>query len=186
MPIPIQISPDNPEPLYHQIQVQLKELILSGHLPEGTLLPSIREFAKDLSCSVITIRRVYQDLENEGILRTRQGTGTFVAKVGTVTREQYRKEAVVEAMKDALRSGLRVGCTIEELKQLFEEALLEITNEGQGTPGIRRSGTAEVGIGGTSTDNSGKTDQENKGMSSEIPGLAIPNAEPEEGGSRNE
>ncbi|MFS0840605.1 GntR family transcriptional regulator [Paenibacillus sp. 1P03SA] len=180
MHIPIQISPDNPEPLYHQIQVQLKELILSGHLPEGTLLPSIREFAKDLSCSVITIRRVYQDLENEGILRTRQGTGTFVAKVGTVTREQYRKEAVVEAMKDALRSGLRVGCTIEELKQLFEEALLELTNEGQGMPGIQQPGPGHAG-----TNNSGGDNQENKGMSAEIFGSAIPDAEPEKGGSRN-
>ncbi|WP_084783810.1 GntR family transcriptional regulator [Paenibacillus sp. FJAT-26967] len=129
MHIPIKISPDSPEPMYHQIQVQLKALILSGHLPEGTLLPSIREFAKDLSCSVITIRRVYQDLETEGILRTRQGTGTFVAKVGTVTREQYRKEAVVEAMKEALRSGLRVGCSVEELRVLFEEALVELRDE---------------------------------------------------------
>nr|WP_235918142.1 GntR family transcriptional regulator [Paenibacillus lutrae] len=126
--------------MYHQIQVQLKALILSGHLPEGTLLPSIREFAKDLSCSVITIRRVYQDLETEGILRTRQGTGTFVAKVGTVTREQYRKEAVVEAMKEALRSGLRVGCSVEELRVLFEEALVELTAE--------KAAGAETGVNG--------------------------------------
>jgi GntR family transcriptional regulator len=127
--IPIQVSPDNPEPMYHQIEVQLRALILSGYVPEGTLLPSIREFAQDLSCSVITIRRVYQDLENEGILRTRQGTGTFVAKVGESMRVQYRKEAVVEAMKAAVETGIRVNCSEEELRQLFEEALQQKLKE---------------------------------------------------------
>ncbi|SEG51512.1 GntR family transcriptional regulator [Paenibacillus sp. UNC499MF] len=181
MHIPIQISPDNPEPLYHQIQVQLKELILSGHLPEGTLLPSIREFAKDLSCSVITIRRVYQDLENEGILRTRQGTGTFVAKVGTTVREQYRKEAVVEAMKDALRSGLRVGCTIEELKQLFEEALAEITSEGKLVQGAYEPDSNLGGIAKRDTIHTENTTENTKAAA-----LLKPDAEPGEGGNANE
>lgn len=80
--IPIQINENSAEPLYHQIETQLRSLIVSGQIEEGTLLPSIREFAGSLNCSVITVRRVYQDLENEGLLRTRQGTGTFVASVG--------------------------------------------------------------------------------------------------------
>ncbi|MCD1259697.1 GntR family transcriptional regulator [Paenibacillus athensensis] len=121
--IPIRLSPDSAEPMYHQIEVQLRALILSGRLPEGTLLPSIREFAAELTCSVITIRRVYQDLENEGILRTKQGTGTFVARVDTGERERYRKEAVAEALREAARAGLQVPCTPGELRALFEEAL---------------------------------------------------------------
>jgi GntR family transcriptional regulator len=115
--------------MYHQIEVQLRALILSGQLPEGTLLPSIRELAQDLSCSVITIRRVYQDLENEGILRTRQGTGTFVAQVGTRMREQYRKDAVVQAMREAVETGFRVNCSAEELKEIFREVLEEKQKE---------------------------------------------------------
>jgi GntR family transcriptional regulator len=100
MRMPIHISHDSPEPLYHQIEEQLRALILSGQLLEGTLLPSNREFAADMSCSVITIRRVYQDLENEGLLRTRQGTGTFVAKVGD--RDRFRLETVREAFAAAV------------------------------------------------------------------------------------
>jgi GntR family transcriptional regulator len=121
--IPIRLNPDSAEPLYHQIEDQLRALILSGQLPEGTLLPSIRELAQDLACSIITIRRVYQDLEHEGILRTRQGTGTFVAQVGTPQREHFRKEAVLAKLSEAIDAGLRVGCTNEELRRLFEEAL---------------------------------------------------------------
>jgi len=123
MRIPIQLSASSAEPLYYQIEVQLRALILSGQLPEGTLLPSIRELAHDLSCSIITIRRVYQDLENEGILRTKQGTGTFVASVGEQVRAGYRTDAVLAAFMEAVATGKRVKCTEEELRELFEQAL---------------------------------------------------------------
>lgn len=123
MRIPIRTNEDSAEPLYFQIEVQLRALILSGQLAEGTLLPSIRELAGDLGCSVITIRRVYQDLENEGLLRTKQGTGTFVAKVGTDDRERYRRDAVVEAFRAAVDAGMRVQCTEEEMRSIFEEVL---------------------------------------------------------------
>jgi len=117
--IPIQLNENSAEPLYHQIESQLRSLIISGQIKEGTLLPSIREFAGRLNCSVITVRRVYQDLENEGLLRTKQGTGTFVAKVGEAERETFRREAVEEALSSAVDVGISVKCEEEELKRLF-------------------------------------------------------------------
>ena len=123
MQVPIQLSADSAEPMYHQIEVQLRSLILSGKLPKGTLLPSIREFAQQLSCSIITIRRVYQDLENEGLLLTRQGTGTFVASVSESERERYRSEAVTEAFRAAVSMAQRVQLTRTETEALFRESL---------------------------------------------------------------
>lgn len=123
MRIPIQVSAESAEPMYHQIEVQLRALILSGLLPEGTLLPSIREFAQDLNCSIITIRRVYQDLENEGLLRTKQGTGTFVASVGQQERLHFRNEAVVDAFRGAIETAQRVGLTREETARIFQMSL---------------------------------------------------------------
>ncbi|GIO69731.1 hypothetical protein J21TS3_45520 [Paenibacillus cookii] len=82
-------------------------------------MPSIREFAGGLNCSVITVRRVYQDLESEGLLRTKQGTGTFVAKVGDTERETFRREAVEEALRSAVDVGMSVKYEEEELKRLF-------------------------------------------------------------------
>lgn len=121
MRIPIQINEHSAEPLYHQIETQLRSLIISGQIEEGTLLPSIREFASGLNCSVITVRRVYQDLEGEGLLRTRQGTGTFVAGVGDQTRERFKRETVVEALEAAVETGLSVHCSEEDLKAIFTE-----------------------------------------------------------------
>ncbi|PQP85319.1 GntR family transcriptional regulator [Paenibacillus sp. PCH8] len=123
MKIPIQINENSAEPLYHQIENQLRSLIITGQLGEGTHLPSIREFAGSLNCSVITVRRVYQDLENEGLLRTKQGTGTFVAQVEAGDRENYRLKAAREAMLTAVQSAKAVGCTEEEMESLFWEAL---------------------------------------------------------------
>lgn len=123
--IPIQINENSAAPLYHQIESQLRSLIVSGQIEEGTLLPSIREFAGALNCSVITVRRVYQDLENEGLLRTRQGTGTFVAKVGTAERDEYRTAVVKEAIEAAVDTGKSLQYGEEELKRLF----LQIINQ---------------------------------------------------------
>lgn len=121
--IPIQINENSAEPLYHQIKTQLRSLIVSEQIEEGTLLPSIREFAGSLNCSVITIRRVYQDLENEGFLRTRQGTGTFVAKVDQGERSEYRRTVVQEAVEAAVDAGLAVQFGEDELKTLFLQIL---------------------------------------------------------------
>ncbi|WP_211747264.1 GntR family transcriptional regulator [Paenibacillus sp. Marseille-Q4541] len=129
MNIPIQINENSAEPLYHQIESQLRSLIITGQIKEGTLLPSIREFAGDLSCSVITVRRVYQDLENEGLLRTKQGTGTFVAQVGIEKRDNYKQSAVRQALIQAAKVGISVGSSREDLERWFSEVITEIYEE---------------------------------------------------------
>ncbi|AWB46773.1 GntR family transcriptional regulator [Paenibacillus sp. CAA11] len=123
--IPIQINETSAEPLYHQIETQLRSLIVSGQIEEGTLLPSIREFASSLNCSAITVRRVYQDLESEGLLRTRQGTGTFVAKVGESERDEFKRGTVQKALEAAIDTGKSVQYTEEELKTLFLQILAQ-------------------------------------------------------------
>jgi len=135
------------EPLYHQIEVQLRALIVSGRLDEGAMLPSIREMAQHLNCSVITIRRVYQDLEAEGLIVTRQGTGTFVAKVDPEKRSRHRLESVAAAMREAIEAGRRVQCSDDELRALFEQALREGKENrplpGEGGPAENEKGDAE-------------------------------------------
>ncbi|ASR49206.1 GntR family transcriptional regulator [Paenibacillus kribbensis] len=121
MNIPVHIDENSAEPLYAQIEKQLRSLIVTGQIAAGTLLPSIREFAGTLRCSVITVRRVYQDLENEGLLRTRQGTGTFVALVEENMRSAHRLKAVTEALDTAIATGIAVQMTEQELLELFAE-----------------------------------------------------------------
>jgi GntR family transcriptional regulator len=121
--IPIHLSMDDPEPMYRQIESQLRDFILSGQLKPGTKLPSMRALAKDLSCSVITTRRAYEDLEGEGFIRTRQGRGTVVAEIPEERMAAHRREAVDGAFGEAVRAGRRAGLTEEELRDILEETL---------------------------------------------------------------
>ncbi len=125
MRIPVQINENSAEPLYRQVEDQLRALILSGQIEEGRLLPSIREFAAELKCSVITIRRVYQDLENEGLLRTRQGTGTFVTRVEEEQRVRLGEQQIRQLLEEVITRGTNFGWNHQQLHELFEQLLSE-------------------------------------------------------------
>lgn len=121
--LPIQVSMDDPEPMYRQIEVQMRRLILGGQLEFGTRIPSVRALAHALSCSVITTRRAYQELENAGFIRTRQGMGTVVAEMPQSTMSTYRREPVERAFREAIHSAWQAGMTDAELREAFEAAI---------------------------------------------------------------
>ena len=75
------VSNSSDVPLYVQIKEQIKDAILKGELEDGELLPSIRSFANDVQVSVLTVRRVYEELEKEGFAVSQAGRGTFVSKI---------------------------------------------------------------------------------------------------------
>lgn len=80
-------------PIYEQIVTQMKDLILTGELEQGSQLPSIRNLASDLRISVITTKRAYDELEREGFIYTVAGKGCFVApKNVELLREENLKQ----------------------------------------------------------------------------------------------
>lgn len=89
----ILISNASEKPIYEQITGQIKAMILSGKLPEGAALPSLRLLAKELRISVITTKRAYADLERDGFVETVAGKGCFVARRNhaLVREEQLRQ-----------------------------------------------------------------------------------------------
>lgn len=66
-------------PLYQQIEGQIKEAIFVGELKDEDILLSIRNLANDLQVSVLTIRRVYDELEKKGFLVCHVGVGSFIS-----------------------------------------------------------------------------------------------------------
>ncbi|UCE40154.1 MAG: GntR family transcriptional regulator [Candidatus Aminicenantes bacterium] len=96
----IVVSHLNPDPMYKQITDQVKEAIASGALKPETPLLSIREMARELNISEITIKRAYSDLENEGLIITRPGMGSYVADIN---RDKIRQEKWHEIRKDILK-----------------------------------------------------------------------------------
>ena len=123
MKLPIRVSEDSREPIYHQIETQIKTLIVGGQLPPGTPLPSIRAMASDLQCSVITTRRAYQNLEISGFIKTVQGKGTFVKEMEEVQKKETKERVVLEAFQKAIEHAKHLGFTEEELRSIFDQAL---------------------------------------------------------------
>jgi GntR family transcriptional regulator len=100
-----------------------QSLILAGALPPGMKLPSFRSMAVQATCSIITARKAYENLEAEGFIRTRQGMGSVVAEIPEGKMRAHRREAVDGAFREAVRAGRRAGLSEEELRSIFEETL---------------------------------------------------------------
>lgn len=76
----IEINRNLVVPIYTQIVGQIQFGIVSGRLPFGTQLPSIRDLAQELSVAPMTITQAYQELKQLGLIEMRPGLGTFVAE----------------------------------------------------------------------------------------------------------
>ena len=78
----IQINYHDSRPIYEKVKDSLRQLILSGALPEGDRLPSVRELAVSLTINPNTIQRAYRELEQEDYIVSVPGKGSFVAHGG--------------------------------------------------------------------------------------------------------
>lgn len=116
----ILISNSSDQPLYHQIKEQLKDAILQGELKDGDSMPSIRRFANDLGVSVLTIRRVYDELEEEGFLVQQVGVGTFVSAANADLLRDARRRLVEQKMQDALESARGLHIPRDELHTMLD------------------------------------------------------------------
>lgn len=123
--LPIDLQEDSREPMYHQIEAQLMALIVSGHLQPGSPLPSIRSLAKDLSCSVITTGRAYQNLEQQGYIKTTQGKGTFVAEVDADKIAAAKRTTVKRTLERAVQTALQHDYKPQEIQRMVAEILNE-------------------------------------------------------------
>lgn len=114
------ISNANNQPIYEQIYVQIKSAIISGELREGDLLPSIRNLAKDLRISVITTKRAYDELENDGYIYSVGGKGSYVAEKNTeILREAHLKE-IEELMHKILQIAPSCKLKTDDLIKMFK------------------------------------------------------------------
>jgi GntR family transcriptional regulator / MocR family aminotransferase len=75
----VDTPPAQTAPLYLQIKEQLRAQIASGTLAAGSRLPSSRQLAADLGVSRITVTNAYAELEADGLIVSRTGSGTYVA-----------------------------------------------------------------------------------------------------------
>ncbi len=116
----ILIANSSPDPIYEQIERQLRAQILAGELEEGAPLPSIRKLAHELQISVITTKRAYEELEREGLIDSVTGKGTFVAAQSPDLLREKRLKAVESKLAEAVDEARSLGVDREKVREMLE------------------------------------------------------------------
>lgn len=106
-------------PIYEQIVNQIKESIIHGELNEGDALPSMRKLAKDLKVSVITTKRAYEELENEGYTYSVVGKGSFVKEQNLEQIRERKLKLLEEMIDDVIQNSKSVNLSKDELFELI-------------------------------------------------------------------
>lgn len=106
-------------PIYLQVMSSIKRDIVTGKLPPGQKLPSVRELAVNYTINPNTASRVYRELENEDVCFTRRGMGTFVTD-DTERIRKMKEEMAEELISQFLEGMAQLGFTFEETIRLME------------------------------------------------------------------
>lgn len=114
------ISNQSKKPLFKQIKDQIKQHIYAGELTEGDALPSMRALAKELKVSVITTKRAYEDLEQDGYVISAVGKGTFVAGQQPHVLKEWQIRELENDLEKTVQTGKRIGLTKEEFIELIK------------------------------------------------------------------
>lgn len=103
------------QPIYEQIYNQIKEGIQTGSLQAGHCLPSIRALAKELSVSVITTKRAYDELERDGYIYAVAGKGCYVAQQDETRHREQALSELQQHLREALRLAPACGLSPEAI-----------------------------------------------------------------------
>jgi len=111
---------DLSQPLYEQVLDQIRSSIAKGEIDLGEKIPSVRELAQALKINPNTVMRAYQELERDGLTKTRRGQGTFI----TTKAEQVqtiRQNLAEKAVEEFLNKMNSLGYHLPDIQALIEE-----------------------------------------------------------------
>jgi GntR family transcriptional regulator len=112
-------------PLYLQLMEQVKHAVETGALREGDQLPTIRKLAEEMVMNPNTVVRAYRELEHEGVVELKHGSGAFIRESDSGRGRLIHKAQV--AIQPTVERLLSLGLTEEELRRTFENELAQAT-----------------------------------------------------------
>lgn len=109
-------------PIYVQIIDQVKHMIAIGTLKPGDQLPTVRQLATDLRVNFNTIARAYRMLDDEGLISTQHGRGTFIlAPSSEANGEALRRQDIEWLTRRFLNEAASLDYSAEQVREIFEE-----------------------------------------------------------------
>lgn len=120
MELLLNLSELSPEPLHAQLSRQIRARVLARELAGDEALPSIRALAREQRVSVITVQRAYEDLEREGLIRSRPGKGFFVAAIPNERKQDMAERRFEAALSRLLAESEAEGLDEAQIRAVFE------------------------------------------------------------------
>lgn len=114
------ISNNSETPIYEQIKREIKNAISQNELKESEALPSVRNLAKDLRISVLTVKKAYDELEQEGYIKTVQGKGSFVIPRNKELAKEEQIKQIEQHIEEIIKISRSTGISKNEIIELFE------------------------------------------------------------------
>src|SRR5271170_4611423 len=108
-------------PIYLQIANQVKYLVASGRLTPGEEVPPIRVLAHQLLINPNTVARAYLELEREGVVQKRHGSGTYIADAGSPLARKERLKILFERVDALVAEARHLEVDSQELIRLIRE-----------------------------------------------------------------
>lgn len=126
----ISIDLYNSKPAFLQIADVVRTAIARGALQAGDKLPPIRETAVNTRVNRNTVSRAYLELEHQGLVQARQGSGFFVTEDGANQEREARRQLVMEKIQELLREAELSALSTPELIKLVESEAKRMQKEG--------------------------------------------------------
>lgn len=111
----ITLSSSSMTPIYEQLTTQIKSLVIDGKLAAGEAFPSVRSLAAELKISALTVKKAYDRLEEEGLIVTVHGKGSFVERTDTQLALEFRRHEAEKQLAEALARAEAAGLSREEI-----------------------------------------------------------------------
>ena len=123
--MPIIIEHNTMTPIYEQIVNQLRQQIVTTALKTGDALPSVRAMARDLQISALTVKKAYDQLEADGLIKTVQGKGSFVAAVDPAVQQEFIQRDLEEKLQALIIQARQNGISDQQFQTLVSILLEE-------------------------------------------------------------
>jgi GntR family transcriptional regulator len=118
-------------PIYVQIIDQVKHLIAVGELRSDDQLPTVRELAADLDVNFTTVARAYRLLDEEGLISTQHGRGTYILPLpDDVRKGDFRREDLERLTRYFLNEAARLGYQPNDIAEIIKDNLYLWESEG--------------------------------------------------------
>ncbi|MBL8228316.1 MAG: GntR family transcriptional regulator [Bryobacterales bacterium] len=121
----LNLNPNSGVPVYLQLMEQVKHAVATGALRAGDQLPGLRKLAESLVINPNTVAKAYRELEHEGVIELRHGSGAFITERAVASTSMEAMRRAEQMAKDLVRHLLESGLTEEEIRRLVEAALTE-------------------------------------------------------------